>query len=45
MTTFAYDTEVVEDGSTIDLISIAIVADDGHVMDTLWSWGLAGVDR
>lgn len=29
-TRYAYDTEFIEDGSTIDLISIAIVAEDGR---------------
>lgn len=30
MTVYAYDTEFIENGSTIDLISIGIVADDGR---------------
>lgn len=30
MTTYAYDTEFHEDGRTVDLISIGIVADDGR---------------
>lgn len=30
MTIYCYDTEFLEDGSTIDLISIGIVADDGR---------------
>lgn len=30
MTTYAYDTEFLEDGRTIELISIGIVADDGR---------------
>jgi hypothetical protein len=30
MTRYFYDTEFIEDGSTIDLISIGIVADDGR---------------
>ncbi|MCV7255284.1 3'-5' exoribonuclease [Mycobacterium hackensackense] len=30
MTVYCYDTEFIEDGKTIDLISIGIVADDGR---------------
>src|SRR5436309_9747296 len=30
MSTYAYDTEFLEDGHTIDLISIGIIADDGR---------------
>ena len=30
MTTYCYDTEFLEDGTTIELISIGIVASDGR---------------
>src|SRR5690606_10647266 len=43
----AYDTEFLEDGRTIDLISIGIVAEDGrelYLISSEFSQGLAGAD-